>query len=451
MACVADAGRQAALLAPTDLLARQHAETLAAFVEPLGHRVRLLTASLSARDRRKVLGVLERPVPASDAAGATPDAGLLPDAPAPRPGLSDGYVVVGTHALIGEAVRYAQLGLVVIDEQHRFGVSQRDALEAKGTTPHVLLMTATPIPRTLGQVFYADLDVSDLHAAPEGRAPVLTGIRSFEQLMTRDGREGTGTYPLIVREVSRGHRAFLVVPLVEDDEESEAVAVEEAAARTRAAVPAAAASLGLAVPPRVEVGIVHGQMRPADRDAVMEAFRRGEVNVLVGTTVVEVGVDVPEATVMAVLNADRFGVAQLHQLRGRVGRGEAQSFCVLVTDTNDAVALERLKALASTTDGFALAEKDLELRRTGDLLGVMQSGLPPLRVASLAGAEDRALAARAREEAVRLVDPTGRLVDSARLLRVEIERGWLAQVGAGESLAAAVAPKTAAPKARGHA
>jgi ATP-dependent DNA helicase RecG len=397
-------------------LARQHAETLSAFLEPVGHRVRLLTGSLAPTERRETLQALERPSGAQSG------------------GLSDGYVVVGTHALFQEAVHFADLGLVVIDEQHRFGVAQRDALAAKGSTPHVLLMTATPIPRTLGQVFYADLEVSDLHTAPEGRMAVLTGIRSFDQLMTRDGRAGIGTYPTIVREVQRGHRAFLVVPLVEDDETSEAVAVEEAAARMREAVPQAAASLGLPSPPRVEVGIVHGQMRAAERDAVMDAFRRGEVNVLVGTTVVEVGVDVPEATVMAVLNADRFGIAQLHQLRGRVGRGEAQSFCILVTDTQDPVARARLQALAETTDGFALAEKDLELRRAGDLLGLMQSGLPPLRVASLAGPEDRALAACARQEALRLVDAEGGLSEEARLLRFELQRGWLAQVGAGEAI-----------------
>jgi ATP-dependent DNA helicase RecG len=422
LACLADAGRQGALLAPTDLLARQHAETLGAFLEPLGHRVRLLTGSLTAPERRATLESIADPRPRG------------PDR------LSDGYVAVGTHALIQEAVRFSELGLVIIDEQHRFGVAQRDALAAKGATPHVLLMTATPIPRTLGQVFYADLDVSDLHTAPEGRTAVRTGIRSFDQLMTRDGRGGTGTYPTIVREAAKGHRAFIVVPLVEEDDTTEAVAVEEAAARMREAIPAAAASLGLAEAPAVLVGIVHGQMRAAGRDAAMEAFRRGDVPVLVGTTVIEVGVDVPEATVMAVLNADRFGIAQLHQLRGRVGRGEAQSYCIFVSDTTDPVALERLKALVETTDGFELAEKDLELRQAGDLLGVMQSGLPPLRVASLAGPEDRTLAALARAEAQRLVDPEGRLVDEAAGLGAEIEHGWLAQVGAGEALAPAPIP-----------
>jgi len=426
LACMAGAGRQGALLAPTDLLARQHAETLGAFLEPLGHRVRLLTGSLTAPDRRATLECLADPRPRGS------------DGPADGP--SDGYVAVGTHALIQEGVRFSELGLVIIDEQHRFGVAQREALAAKGATPHVLLMTATPIPRTLGQVFYADLDVSDLHTAPEGRTAVRTGIRSFDQLMTRDGRGGTGTYPTIVREATKGRRAFIVVPLVEEDDSAEAVAVEEAAARVRAAMPEAAASLGLGTAPAVRVGVVHGQMRAADRDAAMDAFRRGDLDVLVGTTVIEVGVDVPEATVMTILNADRFGMAQLHQLRGRVGRGEAQSYCVLVSDTSDPVALERLKALVETTDGFELAEKDLELRRTGDLLGVMQSGLPPLRVASLAGPEDRALASRARDEAQRLVDAEGRLVEEAAGLRAEIEHGWLAQVGAGEALAPAPIP-----------
>ena len=409
LAFVADTGRQAALLAPTDLLARQHAETLRDLLEPLGHRVTLLTGSLPGPEREEVLAAMG-------------DDG-------------DARVVVGTHALFQEAVRFRDLALAVIDEQHRFGVRQRDALARKGRNPHVLLMTATPIPQTLAAVFYADLDVSDLRTPPAGRLPVATGVRRFDQLPGDDPRHpDRGTWPLVAREVEAGRRAFVVVPLVEEDERAEAVAVGEAAELVRAGLTEAAKRTGASAA-GVAVGIVHGQMPPRDRDTVMEAFRRGDVGVLVGTTVVEVGVDVPEATVMVVLNADRFGVAQLHQLRGRVGRGEWQSYCVLVSDATDEVALARLSALERTHDGFVLAEEDLRLRQAGDLLGVEQSGLPPLRVARLADAADRDLSARARAEALDLVDPSGILRPELTELRRELDAGWLARVGAGEALA----------------
>ncbi len=413
----ADAGRQAVLLAPTDLLARQHAETLAAFLEPLGHGVTLLTGSLPAQERERALGLI-----AGDAAPMT----LVPP--------SAGLVVVGTHALLQETVRFRDLALVVVDEQHRFGVAQRDALAQKGRNPHVLLMTATPIPQTLAQVFYADLDVSDLRTPPAGRVPIRTGIRTFGQLLGDDpASPGRGTWQLVARELAAGRRAFVVVPLVEEDEAAEAIAVEDAAAMVREALPHAARLADLpAVVPRV--GIVHGQMPARERDAVMDAFRRGEIGALVGTTVVEVGVDVPEATVMVILNADRFGMAQLHQLRGRVGRGEWQSWCVLVSDVADPVARARLEAVAQTRDGFVLAEEDLRLRRAGDLLGVQQSGLPPLRVARLDLPEDRDLSAAAREEALAMVDADAALDPSLAALRRELASGWLARVGAGEAL-----------------
>jgi ATP-dependent DNA helicase RecG len=427
LAFAADSGRQGALLAPTDLLARQHAATLAGFLEPLGHGVTLLTGSMTAAERRAALAALAEPQ-------LVPEAGLLEAGFDRAPGpTSRGLVVLGTHALLQETVAFRDLGLVVIDEQHRFGVDQREALSAKGRTPHVLLMTATPIPRTLGQVFYADLDVSDLRTPPAGRRPISTGVRTLEELMRR-GDGAPGAFPLIAREVAAGHRAFVVVPLVDEDDSSGALAVGEAAQRLEAALPEAAAIAG--VPGgAARVGIVHGQMRAADRDATMDAFRRGEVDVLVGTTVVEVGVDVPEASVMLVLNADRFGVAQLHQLRGRVGRGEAQSYCILATDSMDPVAQARLKAVAETEDGFALAEVDFELRQAGDLLGVLQSGLPPLRVASLARQEDRDLSAAARRWALEFVDADGRLGARQERLGRELESGWLKRVGAGETLA----------------
>ncbi|MEA2606789.1 MAG: ATP-dependent helicase RecG, partial [Chloroflexota bacterium] len=320
------------------------------------------------------------------------------------------------------------LGVVVIDEQHRFGVEQRGQLEAKagGHAPHVLLMTATPIPRTLGQVLYADLDVSDLRTPPEGRIAIRTGIRHPDNLGS--------TWDKVRSEAAAGRRTFVVVPLIDEAEpadddggtanptifDSSAPAAEAESVRLRA----------LLAPLRV--GMVHGRMKPAERDAEMSRFRDGQLDVLVGTTVIEVGVDVAEASMMVIEGADRFGLAQLHQLRGRVGRGTAESFCVLVSDTTDETAQARLKAVAEIRDGFELAEKDFELRREGDVLGLVQSGLPRLRVASLQNREHVALAKRARDHAEALLDDGGRLgPDAAPLLR-ELERGWLARVWAGE-------------------
>jgi ATP-dependent DNA helicase RecG len=427
LAFVADAGRQGALLAPTDLLARQHAATLEGLLRPLGHGVTLLTGSLSPGERRRALQRI----------GDYPETpGLLDDGGA-EPLPSAGRVVVGTHALFQDAARFRDLGLVIVDEQHRFGVGQRDALTAKGRTPHVLLMTATPIPRTLGQVFHADLDVTDLRTAPVGRRPVATGRRRFDELGGRPDDPSRGTYRLIASEVAAGRRAFVVVPLVEEDEASEALAVGEARDRLGAELPAAARAMRVDAR-AIRIGIVHGQMPAAERDATMDAFRRGDVTVLVGTTVVEVGVDVPEATVMAILNAERFGVAQLHQLRGRVGRGEWRSYCILVSDVtaaSDPVGDARLEAIVGTADGFELAEVDFRLREAGDLLGELQSGLPPLRVASLVRQGDRDLSVLAREEAARMVDADGRLHPAFEALGAQLQHGWLAAVGAGEALA----------------
>ena len=418
LAFVADAGRQGALLAPTDLLARQHAVALRRLLEPLGHGVTLLTGSLPAPERRAALELLAAP---------WADAGLL--------GLTNGRIVVGTHALVQEGVRFADLALAVVDEQHRFGVAQREALGAKGRSPHVLLMTATPIPRTLGQILLADLDVSDLRSLPAGRITIRTGIRRTADLAGSASDPRRGAYPLIVQEVRAGHRAFVVVPLVEEDEETAARSADEVAAALPLQLADAAARLGLPVEPAARVGVVHGQMKAAERDATMDLFRRGDLDVLVGTTVLEVGVDVPEATVMLILDADRFGLAQLHQLRGRVGRGESKSYCILVSDSYDATARARLEALESHTDGFELAELDLELRREGELLGLHQSGLPTLRIASLRDRGDRDRAARARVVAERLIDDSGALRPGNEALAAELRSGWLARVGAGEVLA----------------
>ena len=410
LAASARAGMQGALLAPTDLLARQHHRTLTSLLEDAAIPVELLTGSLTAASARHTLELV--------ASGMAP-------------------VVVGTHALLQERVGFANLGVAVIDEQHRFGVEQRGQLEAKAggaRAPHVLLMTATPIPRTLGQVLYADLDVSNLRTPPEGRLPIRTGIRKPDEL--------DGTWQKVREEAAADHRTFVVVPLID-----EADAVDEATASADgapagfwdASAPAAEAEAvrlrELLAPLRV--GLVHGRMKAADRDAEMARFRDGELDVLVGTTVVEVGVDVPEATMMIVQGADRFGLAQLHQLRGRVGRGEAASFCVLVSDSVDATAQARLKAAAEIRDGFELAERDWELRREGDVLGLVQSGLPSLRVASLQRDDHRELAVDARAAAEAMLDDEGRIRPGFDRFAAELRGGWLARVAEAEPAGAA--------------
>ncbi len=409
LALIAGVARQGAVLAPTDLLARQHAVTLSALLDGLGVPVTLLTGSLSAAGTRNALEAI-----ADGRAG----------------------VVVGTHALLQDRVVFADLGLVVIDEQHRFGVEQRGQLEAKagGSAPHVLLMTATPIPRTLGQVLYADLDVTDLRTPPEGRIPIRTAIRHPADI--------DRLWEFVRSEAGEGHRTFVVVPAIEETDDEGTVAAKAEAERLR----------NLLDPLRV--GLVHGRLKASERDAEMTRFRDGELDVLVGTTVVEVGVDVPEATVMVVEGADRFGLAQLHQLRGRVGRGGVRSFCALVSDaaptsafwedlvagrrTTDTTEQARLVAVARTLDGFDLAEADFELRREGDVLGLAQSGLPRLRIASLQRADHRVLATDARRHAEALLDDSGVLSDpTLGPLRHELEAGWLEGIAAGEPESAA--------------
>ena len=429
LAATALTGRQGALLAPTDLLARQHAATVGALLEDLGVGVTLLTGSLSAEGRRRASELI---------------------------GSGQAGVVVGTHALFQEAVTFADLALAVVDEQHRFGVDERAALEGKATrgAPHVLLMTATPIPRTLGQVMYADLEVSTLRKQPEGRQPIATGIRHPADL--------DRLWAFVREEAAAGHRTFVVVPRIEEpdaasraeDEDPDLDAVSDDDVQTAWAAAAEAESVRLTtLLAPLRVGLVHGRMRAVDRDAEMARFRDGELDVLVGTTVVEVGVDVTEATMMVVEGADRFGLAQLHQLRGRVGRGEERSYCALVSDrasSTDAWARlvrgdrepetteqARLVAVARTTDGFELAEQDFALRREGDVLGLAQSGLPRLRVATLANPDHRELAARARGHAEAIVGPTGDLAPDAAGIGRELARGWLARVFRADAAGAA--------------
>ncbi|MCW2615535.1 MAG: ATP-dependent helicase RecG [Frankiales bacterium] len=378
---VVDSGGQAALLAPTEVLAQQHARSLRAMLGPLAAagelgaadvstRLALLTGSLGAAARRSAL-----------AEAASGEAGI----------------VVGTHALLSEGVDFADLGLVVVDEQHRFGVEQRDALRAKGTTPpHVLVMTATPIPRTIAMTVYGDLEVSTLTELPKGRAPIQSAV-----VPVLDHPQWVDRAWQRVREhVAEGRQAFVVCPRIGGDE------VEEPAAGPRPAVAVLDVHAELAQGPLdgLRVQVLHGRMPPDDKDAVMQAFTRGEVDVLVATTVIEVGVDVPNATVMVVLDADRFGVSQLHQLRGRVGRGAHAALCLLVTESeSDSPARQRLDAVAATSDGFALSRVDLEQRREGDVLGAAQSGTrSSLRMLQLLRDED--LVVEARVEAVELVE-----------------------------------------------
>jgi ATP-dependent DNA helicase RecG len=418
LALAAGAGVQGALLAPTDLLARQHAVTLDDLLRPLGIAVELLTGSLAGPESRRVLEAL-----------------------------ADGraHVVVGTHALFSERVAYARLGLVVVDEQHRFGVEQRGALEAKtrGGAAHVLLMTATPIPRTIGQVLYADLDVTDLRTAPTGRLPIRTGLRHPDHL--------DRLWTFVAREAAAGRQTFVVVPHIDEagDASDDVAGAEAEVTRLRALLnePDRLAAAGLRR--ELVVDLVHGRLRPADRDAAMTRFRDGTADVLVGTTVVEVGVDVPAASVMVIEGADRFGLAQLHQLRGRVGRANDQGWCVLVsdrlpTDERRAAALERgeiepigpeqvrLSAVARLNDGFALAEVDFEQRREGDVLGYVQHGLPRLRVATLARADHRELAVAARRHAESLVLAGGGVARAGAAFAAELDHGWLRDVAAGE-------------------
>ena len=392
-AVAAASGWQTALLAPTELLARQHAATAQRLLAPLGISVELLVGSLSAPERRRVWAAAE--------SGA---ASLL----------------VGTHALFAEATQFAALGLVVVDEQHRFGVEERSQLTAKGEgEPHLLLMTATPIPRTIAQLLYADVASSELRALPAGRQPIRTAIRRSGDLKK--------LWAFVGAEAAAGRGTFVVVPRIGDEDPGEepiGELVGEALERAgEAGVEEEAKLLALALP-KLRIGVVHGRQRPEIRAQNMAAFASGGLDVLVGTTVVEVGVDVPRASVMVVLSADRFGLATLHQLRGRVGRGGSEGWCVLVSDSEDKVAAARLQAIESTRDGFLLAERDVELRGEGDVLGTEQSGLPPLRIAALSRADDRALAVLARADAEELLDSIGRPRAAARPLVESYLRGW---------------------------
>ena len=333
----ANNGRQAALMAPTEILAEQHYSSLSRLFEPLGLRTALLTGSMSVKEKRLV-----------------------------REAIASGEIdlAVGTHALLSEATQFCNLGLVITDEQHRFGVGQRSALSAKGKDPHLLVMSATPIPRTLALLMYGDLDVSILDELPPGREAVDTF------LVGESYRARINAF--IRRQVAEGHQCFVVCPAVE---ESEDLGIKAATVW--------AETLQQTVFPDLRIALLHGQMKGAEKEEAMASFARGEADVMVATTVIEVGVDVPNATLMVIEDADRFGLSQLHQLRGRVGRGKAKSYCILTSHNKNPETLQRLKALCKTTDGFKIAEEDLKLRGPGDFFGSRQSGLPTFRVANL--------------------------------------------------------------------
>jgi ATP-dependent DNA helicase RecG len=376
LACAVRAGWQAVLMAPTEILARQHHAGLAPLLDRLGVRAEFLSGSLTPARKREI----------HDAIGG---------------GMAE--VVIGTHAVISAAVEFPRLGLAIVDEQHRFGVGQRAALQAKGSDrePHLLALTATPIPRTLALTVYGDLSISTIRELPPGRQPIRTEIR--------DRRALPKIQDFLAAEAAGGRQSFVVVPLVAESEALEAASAEAEVERLRAALP------------DLRIGLVHGQLRADERDATMTAFAAREMDLLVATTVIEVGIDVPNASVILVEDAERFGLAQLHQLRGRVGRGTHRSICILLSDATDELAQERLAVVAGSQDGFHIAEQDLRLRGAGNLLGTRQSGLPPLRVASLFEPRHLKLAERARGLADTVVGADSVLAGRPVLARLQAD------------------------------
>lgn len=369
---------QVAIIAPTEILAEQHFQTFNTWLRQLDLKAVLLQGSMSPATKRETLQQI--------AAGEV-------------------NLVVGTHAVLQDGVEFQQLGLGIIDEQHRFGVKQRGVLKHKGKNPDMLVMTATPIPRTLSMTLYGDLSVSVIDQLPPGRKPVTT--RKFS------AKQQQNAYQLIRKEIEQGRQAYIVYPLVEESEKSDLKAAIDAAEQ-----------LKNEIFPQFQIGVLHGRMKSAEKDAVMTRFRQGELQLLVSTTVIEVGVDVPNATVMMIEHADRFGLSQLHQLRGRVGRGAEQSYCLLIpSDHYSDDAGKRLQVMVDTEDGFRIAEADLEIRGPGDFLGTRQAGLPDFRVASLL--RDARLLEVARQEAFTYIEQSELLqTPAAQPIRKELLRRW---------------------------
>ena len=365
---VAEAGFQSALMAPTQVLAEQHYQTLKTWLEPMGIRMALRTGPRKEEAFLALQGEAE--------------------------------IIVGTHALLYESDPLPRLGLVVIDEQHKFGVLQRGRLLQREPVPDLLVMTATPIPRTLAMTLYGDLDVSTLDEKPVNRKPVITGVRSSRKLPE--------AAKFLEERLQANRQAYIVYPVIE---ESDSLSVKAATTEfnrwSELLKPATC-------------GLLHGRLAPEERESVMQSFRQGDIRVLIATTVIEVGVDVPNATVMLIENAERFGLAQLHQLRGRIGRGNHQSYCILMTDTKDPLALAKLSVLEKTNDGFEIAEADLRFRGPGDLLGTAQSGLPPLRVADLLQDADLLDEARGIARTILDRDPSLQTAANQRFLRIVI-------------------------------
>ena len=369
-ACIR-AGYQAALLAPTEILASQHAENLNRLLSPFGMRVALLTGGMKAAARRTTLAAIRD---------------------------DEADLIVGTHAILSEGVEFARLGLAVVDEQHRFGVRQRGLLAEKAANPHLLVMSATPIPRTLGLLMYGDLDISILDELPPGRKPVKTRCIT--------GKKRADLYGFLDREIDSGRQVYIVCP-----------AIEDAGGSGLNSVKSYYGDIAKAYLPDRRVGLMHGKLKPKEKAEVMDDFKSGRLDALVSTTVIEVGVDVPNATVMVIENAERYGLSALHQLRGRVGRGAAESWCFLVSDNASESVQKRLKFLCSTSDGFAVAQYDLETRGPGDFFGSRQHGLPTLQIADLMN-DTRTLHA-AQSEAVALLaeDPLLERLEHALLAR----------------------------------
>jgi ATP-dependent DNA helicase RecG len=384
MVVAAENGYQAALMVPTEILAEQHARNIKRILARTPYRVELLTGSTRAARKRELRDAL--------AAGEID-------------------VAIGTHALIQSGVEFSKLGLAVIDEQHRFGVLQRAELMRRGYNPDVLVMTATPIPRSLAMTVYGDLRVSVIDELPPGRTPVRTAVRG-EEARNR-------MYHFLDGEIRQGRQAYIVYPLVEDSEKSDLLAAT-----------AMADHLQQEVFPEYTVGLVHGRLKPEDKEDVMRRYAEGQIHILVATTVIEVGVDVPNATVMVIEHAERFGLSQLHQLRGRVGRGADRSYCVLMAGTKRTTeARERLSIMEKTTDGFVVAEKDLELRGPGELFGTRQHGIPAFRIGNIV--RDRTILEAARDEADAVVGPRRNTREAARCLEYirSMPRFNLARVG----------------------
>ncbi|MCK4274823.1 MAG: ATP-dependent DNA helicase RecG, partial [Dehalococcoidales bacterium] len=387
-------GYQGAFMAPTEILAEQHFATICQMLSRLGQEE-------GEGYLRSFSGFLKRPLKVALLIGGIKQTGKKQIQKQVLEGDID--ILIGTHALVQKGVKFSKLGLAVVDEQHRFGVEQRSALREKGFNPHMVVMTATPIPRTLALTLYGDLDLSVIDELPPGRQTVKT------KWLRPNQRESA--YAFVRKQVNEGHQAFILCPLIE---ESEAIDAQAAVVEYE--------RLSQEVFPDLKTGLLHGRLSSADKDAVMESFRGGELDILVSTPVIEVGIDIPNAAVMLIESADRFGLSQLHQFRGRVGRGSEQSYCMLLAENPSEVGRERLDIIENTQDGFELAEADLKMRGPGEFFGTRQSGLPDLRMAKIS---DVAILELARNEAIKLfqVDP-GLDKTEHRLLAQEMTRVW---------------------------